>query len=103
MKTEFFILLVIVVAGAPSTMVSAADEGRSAGKVSHFATEPVRFEPTRGQASSDVSFIGRARDYTVIFEKQSAHLMFRPMSEAARAPVIDLSFIGSNPEVELVG
>ena len=103
MKTEFFILLAIVIAGAPSTLVSAADEARPADKVSHLATEPVRFEPNRGQASSAVSFIGRARDYTVIFEKRSVHLMFRPTSEAARATVIDLSFIGSNSEVEPVG
>jgi hypothetical protein len=59
MKTEFFILLAIVVAGASSTLVSAADEGRPAGTVSHLATEPVRFEPNRGQAPSAVSFIGR--------------------------------------------
>ncbi len=103
MKTGFFILLAIVVAGAPSTLVSAADEGRSAGKVSHLATELVRFEPNRGQAPSAVSFIGRARDYTVNFEKRSTRLMFRPMSEATRATAIDLSFIGSNPEVEPVG
>jgi hypothetical protein len=88
MKTESFILLAIVVAGAPSTLVSAADEGRPAGKVGHLATEPARFEPNRGQAPSAVSFIGRARDYTVIFEKRSAHLMFRPMSEAARAQLL---------------
>ena len=43
MKTEFFILLAIVIAGAPSTLVSAADEARPADKVSHLATEPVRF------------------------------------------------------------
>src|SRR5204863_10069869 len=103
MKTGFFVLLAIVIAAAPNTLVSAADEGRPAGKVARLATEPVRFEPKRGQAPSGVSFIGRAKDYTVIFEKRSTRLMFRPMSEAAHPTVIDLGFIVSNPEVEPLG
>lgn len=103
MKTSFFMLLAIIVAGAPSTLVSAADEGRPAGKVSRLASDQVRFEPNRGQAPSAMSFIGRARDYAVIFEKRNTRLMFRPMSEATHATVIALGFIGSNPEVEPVG
>src|SRR5690242_14447716 len=103
MKTGFFILLAIVVAGAPSTSVGAVDEGRPAGKLSRLATDPVGFEPNRGQASPAVTFIGRARGYTVLFEKRSTRLKFQPMSEAAGATAIDLGFIGSNPEVEPVG
>ncbi len=65
--------------------------------------DAVRFEPNLGQVSSAVRFIGRATDYTVLFEKQSMHVVFRSASDAAHDAGIDLRFIGANVETEAFG